>query len=261
MAAQVIAKASSYIGIRTGDARHQRLVAAYNRILPRPVGYQLQLADSWCDAFITHVFDVCGLSALIGRECGVQRHVAIFKQKGIWLGKVKPKMGDIIVFDWNGDKFCDHIGLVRGCVDGYVQTIEGNAAGAVRERRYLLGYHYIVGYARPKYQLDNDSLAQEVIAGQWGVGPCRMQRLQAAGYDAKAIQARVNELLGASKKVKAARIRVRQAASHWLTGESIAPWVKGQVYEVHEMTEEGYLLKSDGVLVGWLKQADGEVVA
>lgn len=40
-----------------------------------------------------------------------------------------------------------------------------------------------------------DELAQEVIAGLWGNQPERQQRLEAAGYDYYAVQARVNEIL------------------------------------------------------------------
>jgi hypothetical protein len=40
-----------------------------------------------------------------------------------------------------------------------------------------------------------DELAREVIRGDWGVDPERSRRLTAAGYDAKAVQARVNQLI------------------------------------------------------------------
>ena len=40
-----------------------------------------------------------------------------------------------------------------------------------------------------------DELAQEVIRGDWGNGAERTKKLKAAGYDAKAVQNRVNELL------------------------------------------------------------------
>lgn len=42
-----------------------------------------------------------------------------------------------------------------------------------------------------------DQLAQEVIAGSWGNGADRQARLTSAGYDYSAVQARVNEILGA----------------------------------------------------------------
>ena len=38
-------------------------------------------------------------------------------------------------------------------------------------------------------------VAREVIAGKWGNGEDRKKRLTAAGYDYKAVQAKVNELL------------------------------------------------------------------
>ncbi|WP_026645545.1 N-acetylmuramoyl-L-alanine amidase [Bifidobacterium sp. AGR2158] len=43
-----------------------------------------------------------------------------------------------------------------------------------------------------------ETVAREVIAGQWGNGDDRMNRLRAAGYDAQAVQNRVNALLGVS---------------------------------------------------------------
>ncbi len=43
-----------------------------------------------------------------------------------------------------------------------------------------------------------DELAREVLAGKWGNGDDRKNRITAAGYDYAAVQAKVNELLGAS---------------------------------------------------------------
>lgn len=45
-----------------------------------------------------------------------------------------------------------------------------------------------------------DEVAREVIAGQWGNGQDRFNKLAAAGYDGNAVQNRVNEILGASSK-------------------------------------------------------------
>lgn len=44
---------------------------------------------------------------------------------------------------------------------------------------------------------DVETLAREVIAGNWGNGDDRKNRLTAAGYDYAAVQARVNQLLNA----------------------------------------------------------------
>ena len=40
-----------------------------------------------------------------------------------------------------------------------------------------------------------DELAREVIAGKWGNGQDRKNRLTAAGYNYRAVQDRVNEIL------------------------------------------------------------------
>ena len=40
-----------------------------------------------------------------------------------------------------------------------------------------------------------DTVAREVIAGQWGNGEDRKARLTQAGYDYNVVQARVNEML------------------------------------------------------------------
>lgn len=40
-----------------------------------------------------------------------------------------------------------------------------------------------------------DKLAREVIQGAWGIGAVRKERLEAAGYDSVAVQARVNQLM------------------------------------------------------------------
>ena len=42
-----------------------------------------------------------------------------------------------------------------------------------------------------------DEIAREVINGTWGNGQDRFNRLTTAGYDANAVQSKVNELLGA----------------------------------------------------------------
>ena len=40
-----------------------------------------------------------------------------------------------------------------------------------------------------------EKIAREVIQGKWDVGQARVDKLKAAGYDADAVQKKVNELL------------------------------------------------------------------
>lgn len=55
---------------------------------------------------------------------------------------------------------------------------------------------------RPTPTKSIDEVAQEVIAGQWGNGDDRKNRLTAAGYDYNAVQNRVNEILGGGSSRK-----------------------------------------------------------
>ena len=154
----VLSIAQSYLGVEMGSAEHKRIVDAYNSVNPKPVGYTVKYSDDWCDVFVTTVFQQAGLSSLIGRECGVQRHIGIMQQKGIWQGKVLPKAGDVITFDWDGGGFADHIGIVESVKDGIVTTIEGNSSPytssgntKVNRKTYNWNASYIKGYARPNY--------------------------------------------------------------------------------------------------------------
>lgn len=54
-----------------------------------------------------------------------------------------------------------------------------------------------------------DQLAVEVLAGEWGISPLRAIKLTAAGYDAKAVQARVNEIAAERKVTKKTYIIVK----------------------------------------------------
>ena len=157
---RVIRAASNLVGTSTGSAAHQRMVADYNSVKPLPVGYAVKNTDDWCDVFVTVVFQREGLSYLVGRECGVERHIQIFKKLGIWNedGTTTPQSGDIITFNWDkdtqqNDGWADHIGIVERVENGWIHTIEGNSSnGVVRRNTYRVGHGNIRGFARPHYQ-------------------------------------------------------------------------------------------------------------
>ena len=156
---KVLDTARSYLGVETGSREHKKIVDAYNSVDPKPVGYTANYQDDWCDIFVTTVYQQAGLSDLIGRECGVQRHIGIMEKKGIWKGRTQPKVGDIVTFDWDGGGWADHIGIVESVNNGVITTIEGNSslyAGStaktrVNRKTYDWNSRYIKGYARPAY--------------------------------------------------------------------------------------------------------------
>ena len=155
----VLREAASLVGIKGGSEEHKALVNDYNSVKPLPVGYAVKESDDWCDIFTTVVFQRQGLSHLVGRECGVERHIQIFKKLGIWNedGTSTPKAGDIITFNWDkdtqqNDGWADHIGIVEKVENGIIHTIEGNSNNQVRRNVYQIGHGNIRGFASPQYQ-------------------------------------------------------------------------------------------------------------
>ena len=156
---RVLDIARSYLGVETDSREHKKIIDTYNSVDPKPVGYTANYQDDWCDIFVTTVYQQAGLSDLIGRECGVQRHIGIMEKKGIWKGRTQPKVGDIVTFDWDGGGWADHIGIVESVNNGVITTIEGNSslyAGStaktkVNRKTYDWNSSYIKGYARPAY--------------------------------------------------------------------------------------------------------------
>ena len=239
-AANVVSMAQSLIGIKMGTSSHHALVDLYNSVRPLPVGYAVKYWDDWCDVTVSTIFIKLGASDLIGRECGVERHIGIFKSKGIWVGKSFPKAGDIITFDWEGQGgFADHIGIVEKVEGNTVYTIEGNTSiggvSQVGRRSYAWNANVIKGYARPAYNGSSvtvatqvsgssnlDTVAKEIIAGEWGNGEERRSALLAKGYNPEQVQARVNAILNgdtSTPTVSNVAIAKEVLAGSWGNGE------------------------------------------
>jgi hypothetical protein len=62
-------------------------------------------------------------------------------------------MGDIVYYDWNGDRVVDHVGLVESynSSTGNITTIEGNYSDQVKRRTINYKSSSIFGYASPNY--------------------------------------------------------------------------------------------------------------
>ena len=127
-----------------------------------------------------------------------------------------PKVGACMVWEGKGD-LAGHVAIVEKVYDNnHVYTSEsgyGSKNPFWNSHRYnnngrwgcnsnysFKGFIYNPAVKdepapAPKPSKSVDELAQEVIAGLWGNQPERQQRLEAAGYDYYAVQARVNEIL------------------------------------------------------------------
>ena len=153
-AEKIVQTMKSWIGT---DKR--KIIDIYNSHEPLAKGYKVKYTDAWCDATVSAAFIVNDAVDLIGAtECGVERHIYEFKKIGIWIedGSIVPKPGDIICYNWDdatqpNDGYDDHIGIVESYNTREICVIEGNYNNAVRRRVIPIGWGYIRGYARPKY--------------------------------------------------------------------------------------------------------------
>lgn len=277
-AQQVINLALKYVGTQQYGSVHKALIDRYNKVTPRPSGYKMTYDDAWCDAFVTVIADETGTASLIGRECGVERHIKLFKQMGIWLGRVKPKVGDLITFDWDGGGFADHIGFVAEVSGDILRTVEGNANARVAQVYFDWNDWRIKGFARPKYSDEKvnvpvlsdktmEDLASEVLSGKWGNNPAREKALKVAGHDPVKVQRMVNELI--AKRIEnvgkdADKVKVLPNAMTYYTGQKIASWVLGAQFDVLERKAirggEVYLLGYKGDVIGWMRDKDVTVI-
>ena len=117
--------------------------------------------DEWCAIFSGwvlkqggYILSEIGYSANVGVWCDNLDDMGRFSVKESYT----PVMGDLIIF--GRSNFRSHIGIVVGVEDGYVTTIEGNAAvpssysgswmanSYVSKREYALDNSYIYGYGK-----------------------------------------------------------------------------------------------------------------
>ena len=77
-----------------------------------------------------------------------------------------------------------------------------------------------------------DTLAHEVLAGNWGNGSDRANRLRAAGYDYDAVQNRLNEILSGSSKTKSIDTIAREVIrGDWGNGQDRANRLRAAGYD------------------------------
>lgn len=148
----------SWIGYSETNGKYKSIIDLYNSHKPLARGYAVQYDDEWCDTTVSAAAIKAGAVDLIGTECGVEKHVDIFKQKGIWNedGTVTPEPGWIIVYNWDdgtqpNDGYSDHIGYVESVSGRTITAIEGNKGEAVARRTLTVGNGNIRGYAMPRY--------------------------------------------------------------------------------------------------------------
>lgn len=252
--------ARGWVGYSEANGKFKEILDVYNSHTPLARNYKIQTTDHWCDAFVSAVAIKAGAVDIIGTEVGCEQHVQIFKNKGIWIedGTITPKVGDIILFNWDdgvqpNDGYSDHIGFVESVNGTKFTCIEGNMSEAVGRRTINVGWGYIRGFARPKYggsppatatttqstsntstKKSVEEIAKEVLAGKWGNGSARYRALAAAGYNYETVQTKVNELTKNNTQTKSSK-DIEKVAKEVIAGK----WGNGSA-RIHALTKAGY---------------------
>lgn len=165
---------------------------------------------AWCDVFVDWCFwKLCGGDAAKAQKvqcqigpygAGCSWSARYFKEAGR-LFTSNPQPGDQAFF-----KDYAHTGIVEKVTDTTIVIIEGNAGNAVQRNPYARNDARLISYGRPLFEAEKpapspvptksvEEVARECIKGDWGNGNARRDKLTAAGYDYRTVQAKVNELL------------------------------------------------------------------
>ena len=145
--------AAAWLGRREADGGHREILAVYNAIRPLPAGYAMKDTDPWCAAFVSAAAARAGLTEIVFPECSCPRMAALYRAAGRWeeVDFAAPKVGDLVFYDWDGDRVADHVGLVSGAEGDWLTVIEGNKSDAVGTRRLHLDDRHILGYGQPDF--------------------------------------------------------------------------------------------------------------
>lgn len=220
-AKKLVEFALSWKGKKASNNSHREIIDVYNSFKPLPRGYKVKYTDAWCATFASAVSIKLGYTNIIPPECSCEKMIEGFKKIGAWVEDENrvPNVGDYCFYDWgdgvsysktDNKGWCDHVGIVINVSRETFTVLEGNYNGEVKERVMSINGKYLRGFAVPKYAKEVskpvsqpaskpsetvvtsegvEKMAREVIAGKWGNGSERYERIS------KAIQNRVNEIL------------------------------------------------------------------
>lgn len=174
---QILNEARKHLGVKEGTSGHHAIIDGYNAHKPLARVYKVKYTDNWCATFISFLAIRCGATDIIPTECSCGQMIELMKKKGIWIenDNITPRVGDIIMYDWDKkDGWPEHVGIVEKVSGNTITVIEGNKNNAVSRRTITVGSSSIRGYGRPKYKVESkpskptSSNKDIVVDGEWG---------------------------------------------------------------------------------------------
>lgn len=165
MRSEVVDNLAMLKGIKEGSSEHKMIIDTFNKsgLCTR---YKMTTKDAWCATAVSFAFIINKLAGKPGSgalfqcvECSCTKMIELAKKQGIWVEKDNyiPKMGDVIMYDWqdsgNGDNTGspDHTGIVEKTENKVISIIEGNYQDSIKERKIAVNGKNIRGFIVPKY--------------------------------------------------------------------------------------------------------------
>lgn len=124
----------------------------------------------YCAMFVSWVMDKAGAlcAGIPGAYCPWIRTAAV-KANSVVL-PANARKGDLVLFDWEGDGVCDHVGFVENNSGGVLHTIEGNTNNGAVARR-TRSYGAVNCIIRPDYDGSENATQNGsalAVDGVWG---------------------------------------------------------------------------------------------
>lgn len=166
----VVSVMKGWLGWSEANGKFKRIIDIYNDHKPLAQDYKVKYTDEWCATAVSAAFIKAGLTDIGFTECSCNRMITLYKAKGRWEERDSyvPKIGDIIMYDWQdngvGDNVgsADHVGLVTAINGTNLTVIEGNKNEAVAYRSININGKYIRGYCLPDYASKSDKAVETI---------------------------------------------------------------------------------------------------
>lgn len=191
--------------------RRSQVADIYNSYQPHPRGYAVTYNDALCAAYVSALFIALGWTKIVPPECGAMQLGRNMHALGRYADRKDhpPAPGDIIFFDWQGDGWVDHVGLVT--------AVSGDA----------VTYSHI-----PSYGVTSSTVSAE-NPGIRGYGFPDYAAAAGIGADTEQDRFEAGDL-----------VRVREGA-RWYTGAGIPDFVKERAWYVIQVNGDRAVLGMD----------------
>jgi len=104
---------------------------------------------AWCAVFASYIYYMTG-DKLTGKHATKKGYAYVPYIPMDMSKSSKPKVGDLVIFDWNLSGVGDHVGVISSISGNNITTIEGNKNNSVGYRTFPKNWSYVLNILTPK---------------------------------------------------------------------------------------------------------------